>query len=110
MATLTVKGVQITLSAIENSNSTYTLTGKYSSGSFDFQLANDPDNPQYNGNAIEITIPSSQKNSPIEFTHTGDPSDLWVWASSDITTDVIGDPTTPRGTKVIVSKPPVEIK
>ena len=109
MATLTVNGVQITLSAIENNDSTYTLTGEYSSGSFKFQLTNDPDNPQYNGNAIEI-ITDSSASSPTQFTHAGDPSDLWVWSSLNVTTDVVGDPTTPRGTEVAISKPPVEIK
>lgn len=109
MATLTVDGIVITLSATENAESNkYTLTGKYDSKltgkNFDFKVANDPKNPKYNDNAIEI-VTSTKSTSSIHILSSGHPKDVWVWhhlTTNDSDTGG-GDPVTPRGTEVEVS-------
>ncbi|WP_299136570.1 hypothetical protein [uncultured Tenacibaculum sp.] len=102
MSKLNVNGVEIALSAKENLEKTKcTLTGTFKESKFAFQKANDPSNNKYDGYAIEI-ITSTTSSSPISILCDGDPSDLWVWTNLG-KTDVVGDPTTPRGTEVIVT-------
>lgn len=104
MSELKVNGVDIILSAVENSEKTKcTLTGAFDIGNFAFQKTNDPDNKKYDGYAIEI-ITSTISSSPISILCDGDPSDLWVWTTLPKTIGDIID--TPRGTEVIISKPP----
>ena len=101
MKTLKVNNIEITLSAEENPKKTeYTLTGIFNQGNFSFQIVNDPNNNKYNGNAIEITTSPISSNQ-ISISHKGDPSKLWVWTQLEID-DIVGDPTTPRGTEVVV--------
>ncbi|CAM1343978.1 hypothetical protein [Tenacibaculum amylolyticum] len=89
--TLTVNGIEITLTATElPGNTQYKLTGTYDPKStgknFNFQKLDDPNNPNkndYSGKSFKI-ISDSKSSSPITIKPNGKVGEkIWVWSDSD---------------------------
>lgn len=96
--TLTVNGIEITLTATElPGNTQYKLTGTYNSGetgkNFSFQKLDDPNNPNknnYSGKSFKV-ISDSNGSSPITIKPNGKLGEkIWVWSDS-YTMDTIED-------------------